>query len=84
MADLSQQSVSEKLLEQAGAKEMERADAIAKLVVDFSTDEEGRELANVHTSEGFQEIYDYKGDAKKRWRLERRKEQVCRNLDPRT
>ena len=41
---------------------MERADAIAQLVVDFSTDDQGRELANVHTSEGFQEIYDYKGD----------------------
>ena len=32
---------------------MERADAIAQLVVDFSTDDQGRELANVHTSEGF-------------------------------
>ena len=63
---------------------MKRADDIAKLVVEFATDEQGRELANVHTSEAFQEIYDFKGGEKRRWRLERKKELVCRNLDPRT
>ena len=55
-------------------KETERADAIADLVCDFAMNDKGEELANVHTTQAFQEIYDYKGDEKKRWRLERKKE----------
>ena len=35
------------------ASEMKRADDLAKLVMDFSTDAAGNKLANVQTSEGF-------------------------------
>ena len=53
--------MANKLFEPVEKAELERADAIAKLVVDFTTDDQGRDLANVHTSQAFQEIYDYKG-----------------------
>ncbi len=53
---------------------MKRADALAKLVVDFSQNEKGQELANVHTSEGFQSVWDFKGAEKVRFRLDRKKE----------
>ncbi len=66
------------------AKEMKRADTLAKLVVDFSQNEKGQELANVHTSEGFQSVWDFKGAEKVRFRLDRKKEQVSRNYDART
>ena len=59
------------------ASEMKRADDLAKLVVDFSTDASGKKLANVQTSEGFQEVYDPRGTEKKRFRLDRKKEQVA-------
>ena len=58
------------------AKETKRADAIAKLVMDFNCNKDGEELANVHNSQGFQEIYDYRGSNQVRWRLGRRLEQV--------
>ena len=66
------------------AEEERRADEVAKLVVEFTTNEDGQELANVQTSQAFQDIYDYKGGEKKRWRLDRKKEQVARGYDART
>ena len=66
------------------ASEMKRADDLAKLVMDFSTDAAGNKLANVQTSEGFQNVYDSKGSEKKRWRLDRKKEQVAHNFNAAT
>lgn len=63
------------------AKEKARAAEIAQLVVDFSQNEKGETLANVHTSQGFQEVYDYRGNEKKRFRLERKKEWVAAQFD---
>ena len=68
-----------KIFKSVADKEEARADEIAKLVVDYTTNEDGQELANVQSSQAFQEIYDYKGGEKKRWRLDRKKEQICRN-----
>ena len=61
------------------AREKQRANAIAKLVIDFAQNEKGEELANVQNSQGFQEVYDYRGGEKVRWRLDRKKEQVAAN-----
>lgn len=41
-------------------------------------------MANVHTSQGFQEVWDYRGAEKKRWRLDRKKEQVAYNYSAKT
>ena len=75
---------TEKVINPQIVAEEQRADEVAKLVVEFNTDEEGRELANVQTSQAFQDIHDYRGGEKKRWRLDRKKEQVCRGYDART
>lgn len=63
------------------AKEMKRAEELAKLVIDFQQNEKGEQLANIQTSQGFQEVWDYKGSDKVRWRLNRKKEQVSANYD---
>jgi len=38
----------------------------------------------VQTSEGFQSVWDYRGAEKKRWRLDRKMEQVAHNYDAKT
>ena len=63
---------------------MKRADDLAKLVMDFSNDKQGNKLANVQTSAGFQEVHDPRGTEKKRWRLDRKKEQVAHNYSAST
>ena len=57
-------------------KEFQEAESIAKLMIDHSTNEKGEILANVHENSAFQNVYDYSGVEAKRWRLERKKEQV--------
>lgn len=64
--------------------EMKRANDLAKLVMDFNNDQNGKELANVQTSQGFQEVYDYFGSEKVRFRLDRKKDQVSASYDART
>ena len=64
---------------QAEENETKRAAAIADLIADFSQNEKGETLANVHTSEGFQEIYDFSGQNLTNNRLDRKKEQVAHN-----
>ena len=71
-------------LQQELAQEKERADRIAQLVVDFSQNAKGEELANVHNSQAFQEVWDFKGSEKVRWRLDRKKEQVAHNYNAAT
>ena len=66
------------------AQEKERADRIAQLVVDFSQNAKGEELANVQNSQAFQEVWDFKGSEKVRWRLDRKREQVAHNYDAAT
>ena len=66
------------------AQEKERADRIAQLVVDFSQNAKGEELANVQNSQAFQEVWDYKGSEKVRWRLDRKREQVSHNYSAAT
>ena len=66
------------------AQEKERADRIAQLVVDFSQNEKGEELANVQNSQAFQEVWDFKGSEKVRWRLDRKREQVAHNYNAAT
>lgn len=66
------------------AREMKRADALAKLVIDFQQNNKGEELANVHTSQGFQSVWDYRGGEKTKFRLDRKKDQVSQNYDART
>ena len=56
------------------AQEMKRAEGVAQLVMDFSKNESGQELANVHTSQGFQDVFDYFGSEKVRFRLDRKKD----------
>ena len=68
-------------LQEELAQEQKRADAIAKLVIDFAQNGQGEELANVHTSQAFQEVYDYRGSEKVRWRLDRKKEQIAAGYD---
>ena len=60
---------------------MKRADDVAKLVMGFSHNAAGQELANVQTSQGFQDVYDYFGSEKVRFRLDRKKDQVSANYD---
>ena len=81
MADLKEQinKYEEANLQQELANEKKHVEAIAKLVVDFAQNESGQELANVQNSQGFQEVYDYRGSEKVRWRLDRKKEQVASN-----
>ena len=76
MADQIDSYVKANLQEEL-AQEKKRADTIAKLVIDFAQNEKGEELANVQNSQGFQEVYDYRGGEKVRWRLDRKKEQVA-------
>ena len=64
--------------------ELKRADKVADLVLAFETNETGQQLANVQTSNGFQSVWDYKGNEKIRWRLDRKKEQVAANYDANT
>ena len=45
-------------------------------MIEHHTNEAGELLARNHESQGFQEIYDYKGGQKRRFRLERKAEQV--------
>jgi hypothetical protein len=59
------------------AEEMKRADRLAELISEFSQNEKGETLANVHTCQGFQEVYDYKGYYLERFNLERRKEMAA-------
>lgn len=66
------------------AQEKERADRIAQLVVDFSQNAKGEELANVQNSQAFQEVWDFKGSEKVRWRLDRKREQVAHNYSAAT
>ena len=66
------------------AQEKARADRIAQLVVDFSQNEKGEELANVQNSQAFQEVWDFKGSEKVRWRLDRKREQVAHNYNAAT
>ena len=66
------------------AQEKKRADRIAQLVVDFSQNEKGEELANVQNSQAFQEVWDFKGSEKVRWRLDRKREQVAHNYNAAT
>ena len=66
------------------AAERKRADDLAKLVIAFKQDKNGNELANVQNSEGFQEVYDYRGSEKTMWRLDRKREQVAHKYDPAT
>ena len=71
-------------LQEELANEKKRAKTLAKLVVDFAQNERGEELANVQNSQGFQEVYDYRGSEKVRWRLDRKKEQVSNNFNAST
>ena len=71
-------------LQEELANEKKRANTLAKLVVDFAQNERGEELANVQNSQGFQEVYDYRGSEKVRWRLDRKKEQVSNNFNAST
>ena len=64
--------------------ELKRADKVADLVLAFETNKTGEQLANVHTSQGFQSVWDYKGNEKVRFRLDRKKEQVAHNYDAKT
>ena len=66
------------------SKEMDRAERIANLVLDFGYNERGEQLANVQNCEGFQEVHDFRGSEKVRWRLDRKKEQVAHNYDAAT
>ena len=66
------------------AAEMKRANDVAKLVIGFSQDGQGNNLANIHTSEGFQSVWDYRGGEKIRFRLDRKREQVAHNYDAKT
>ncbi len=63
------------------SQEMQRAERLAELVMDSYHNKGGEELANVHTSAGFQEVHDYRGSEKIRWRLDRKKEQVAHHYD---
>lgn len=65
-------------------QEMKRASKIANLVADFQLNEKGEELANIQTCEGFQAVWDFRGTEKKRWRLDRKKEQVSANYNAST
>ena len=71
-------------LQEELANKKKRANTLAKLVVDFAQNERGEELANVQNSQGFQEVYDYRGSEKVRWRLDRKKEQVSNNFNAST
>jgi hypothetical protein len=62
------------------AVEKARAEALAKLVVDFSM-KDGQELANVQNCEGFQDVHDFRGGEKVMWRLDRKKEMVAHKYD---
>ena len=68
------------MLAKAKKEETDRAEKIAELVLDFSTNETGDNLANVHTCEGFQEVYDFNGSALERGRLDRKKELIAHNF----
>ena len=63
------------------SSEMKRVNRLADLVMDLSHNQGGEELANVQTSAGFQEVYDFRGSEKVRWRLDRKKEYVAHNYD---
>ena len=69
---------------QKAADQTKRTESIAKLMVEHNTNEKGELLALVHESQGFQEVYDYKGGEKRRWRLERKAEQIFNQLNPTT
>ena len=62
-------------------EEVYTADNLAKLVVDHITNDKGEVLARVWENQGFQEIYDYKGNNKARLRLKRKQEQVFNQID---
>lgn len=81
---LQQIKEKEQLVQDAYQQETARADQIADLIADFSQNDKGETLANVHTCEGFQEVYDYFGTHLSRNRLERKKEQVAHNYDAKT
>ena len=54
--------------------EMKRADKIADLIVNFNLNDQGKELANIQNSQGFQEVWDESGSEVTRFRLDRKKE----------
>ena len=55
-------------------REIKRAQKVAELVWQHTRNDKGEKLANVYTSQGFQEVWDYKGSDKKRLRLDRKME----------
>ena len=54
------------------------------MLVEHLTNEKGQLLAKVHETLGFQEVYDYKGGQRRRFRLERKAEQVHNQLNSTT
>ena len=62
-------------------EEINRAVKIADLFLEHNLNDKGEVLANVHESPAFQEIYDFRGGEQRRWRLERKKEQVFNQYD---
>lgn len=65
-----------------GAEEqIVRAARIAELWAEHTTNEKGELLANVQESPAFQEVYDFKGADKKRWRLDRKKDWAYQQYD---
>lgn len=77
-----QESKAAILMQQA--VEEERAGKLAEMITEFSQNEAGETLANVHTSQGFQDVYDYRGSYIQRFKLERRKEQISSNFSAKT
>jgi hypothetical protein len=57
------------------------ADKLARIAVDYITNDKGEILARVWENPGFREIYDYKGIELKRRRMARKQEQVFNQTD---
>jgi len=62
-------------------KEYKRVERIADLFVEHQTNEKGEALAHIQANQAFQEIYDFRGADKRRWRLDRKKEWVQSQYD---
>ena len=74
------QQQKEEMLAKAKKEETEHAEKIAALILDYSSNDKGDTLANVHSCEGFQEVYDFKGSNLQRGRLDRKKELIAHNF----
>lgn len=77
MADEAQKSIETYVKDNMQgelSKEMERTERLADLVMDSFHNSTGEELANVQTSAAFQEVHDFRGSEKVRWRLDRKRE----------